>query len=327
MKPLVSIIIPIYNMEKYLKRCLDSVLAQTYSHTEILLIDDGSTDDSKQIAMAYQDPRIQYFYKENGGQASARNFGLDKMNGKYVIMVDSDDYLHPELITRCLEEVEQTEADLVIFTSYNVNQAGDQQYIPRSRGELILDAGSVPWNKFYLATLWENCRFPDGFWYEDLGIVPVVCLKAKLPVMISDALYYYQVDREDSQSNIQDPQKFLDVAKMLANVEAELEKWGLLEQNRTALTYLYIEHLIYRLVLRKVIYVPDKTVRRQLLKQINQLCKQKIPDWRSYHYQAGGKVTAALKRTAIFCYLHGWIRLGDLIWKKPFAIASKRTGF
>lgn len=327
MEPLVSIIIPIYNMEKYLKRCLDSVLAQTYANTEILLIDDGSTDRSKEIVASYQDSRIHYYYKENGGQASARNLGLEKMTGEYVIMVDSDDYIHPNLISRCMEEVHIQAVDLVVFTSYNVNQAGNKQYIPRSRGVFILDAGPVPWNKFYLASLWKDCRFPEDSWYEDLGIVPVVCLKAKHAIIIQDALYYYQVDREDSQSNQQDPQKFLDVAKMLENVQQELENPGLLKQNQVALAYLYIEHLIYRIVLRKAIYVKNKSGRRKLLKQINQIIQKEVPDWKDYPYQAGGKTTSSLKKRALFCYLHGFIALGDLIWKLPFAIVSKKTGF
>ncbi|SQC67390.1 Uncharacterised protein [Listeria fleischmannii subsp. fleischmannii] len=154
------------------------------------------------------------------------------MTGDYLIMVDSDDYIATNLVEKCLETVDKTKADLVIFTSNNINQDGDMQYIPRNSGYLLTDAGSVPWNKFYTASLWKNLRFKTGFWYEDLGIVPVVVLRAMNPVKIEDALYYYVTDRADSQSNLQKDTKFLDVIPMLENVKVELEKLQVYEPHK-----------------------------------------------------------------------------------------------
>ncbi|MBC2360540.1 glycosyltransferase [Listeria welshimeri] len=327
MKDLVSIIIPVYNVEKYVERCLDSVINQTYTNLEIIVVNDGATDNSAEIIKSYTDERIRYFEKENGGQATARNFGLDVANGDYIVMVDSDDYISANLVEKCLDTVKKTNADLVMFTSYNVNQEGKMQYIKRDKGVKVLDAGPTPWNKFYQADLWDGCRFPVGYWYEDLGIVPVITLKAKNPVKIQDALYYYITDRADSQSNIQQVDHFLDVVIMLENVEKELKKLGIYDESKDQLAYLYIEHLIYRLVLRKAIYISNKQERKALIKKISTIIQEKFPNWGSYPYQAGGKLTAKLKKKALWLYLHHLFFMGDLVWKYPFSIRSKQTGF
>lgn len=327
MEPLVSVIIPVYNVEEYVKRCLDSVLEQTYHNLEVIVVNDGATDNSAKVIKSISDNRIRYFEKENGGQATARNFGLDVATGDYIVMVDSDDYISKNLVEICLDTVQKTNADLVLFTSYNVNQEGKMQYIKRDKGIKVLDAGPTPWNKFYQADLWKGSRFPVGYWYEDLGIIPVVTLKAKNPVKMQDALYYYITDRADSQSNIQQVDHFLDVVIMLENVETELKKLGIYEESKDQLAYLYIEHLIYRLVLRKAIYITDKQERKNLIKKISTIIQEKFPNWGSYPYQAGGKLTATLKKKALWLYLHHLYLLGDLVWKYPFSIRSKQTGF
>ena len=114
-KPLVSIIVPVYNVEAYLRRCLDSLINQTYQNLEIILVDDGSTDNSPAICDEYaaKDGRVRVFHKENGGVSSARNLGLDKMTGEWVSFVDSDDYLHLQFVEVFLSEAEKNEADIV----------------------------------------------------------------------------------------------------------------------------------------------------------------------------------------------------------------------
>ena len=114
-KNLVSIIIPIYNSEKYLNRCLSSITEQTYSNIEIVLIDDGSTDDSRSICLDWKskDDRILVFSKENGGQGSARNYGIKVASGEYIVFVDSDDYIHPQMIEVLIHAVINHAVDIV----------------------------------------------------------------------------------------------------------------------------------------------------------------------------------------------------------------------
>ncbi len=327
MEPIVSVIVPVYNVENYLERCAKSIFKQTYTHLEIIFVDDGSTDGSGAMLQAFSDPRIRVITQENGGQAAARNAGLDQMTGDYVIMVDSDDYIAPNLVEKCLEMVKQTESDLVLFTSQNVNQNGDMQYIPRNSGHLLTDAGSVPWNKFYKASLWEKLRFPIGYWYEDLGVVPAVVLRAKKPVKIEDALYFYITDRVDSQSNLQDDTKFLDVIPMLTNVVNELKSLGIFEDYKAEVETLYMEHLVYRTVLRKMIYLEDVKKRKEVLKTIRETMNSHFPKWEKNGYRSGSGLTRKVKYLAVRLYLHGFVRLADLVWKVPFEKRRQQTGF
>ena len=114
--PAVSIIVPVYNTERFLNRCIDSVLAQTYSDWELLLVDDGSTDSSGSICDEYatQDSRIRVFHKENGGVSSARNLGLDYARGEWITFVDSDDYIAPDMIEKLYETQKRNNADITV---------------------------------------------------------------------------------------------------------------------------------------------------------------------------------------------------------------------
>lgn len=114
---MVSVIVPVYNVKQYLPACIESVLKQTYSDWELLLVDDGSTDGSAQVCDEYarQDSRICVFHKENGGVCSARNLAIDNMAGEFCIMLDSDDLIHPSLLEKTLEIMQETQADAVIY--------------------------------------------------------------------------------------------------------------------------------------------------------------------------------------------------------------------
>lgn len=114
---MVSVIVPVYNVKQYLPACIESVLRQTYSDWELLLVDDGSTDGSAQVCDEYarQDSRICVFHKENGGVCSARNLAIDNMAGEFCIMLDSDDLIHPSLLEKTLEIMQETQADAVIY--------------------------------------------------------------------------------------------------------------------------------------------------------------------------------------------------------------------
>ena len=124
--PIVSIIVPLYNVEQYLHSCLDSVLAQTYPHFEVILVDDGSTDASNEICREFceKDMRFRLYRKENGGASSARNFGLDRANGKYIYFLDSDDEIMPDTLEKAVACALENRADLVFFEARTKNDDG-----------------------------------------------------------------------------------------------------------------------------------------------------------------------------------------------------------
>ena len=178
---IVSVIIPVYNVSRYLRQCLDSVSRQTYTNLEIIVIDDGATDGSGEICDEYakSDTRIRVFHTENRGLASARNLGLDNMSGSYILFIDSDDWLELNAIDLLLKVLIQTNADAVAFnnlTEYVGNTIHSNDIdgsITVFQGRSILEAYSngmfrnVSWNKLYRAACFSNIRFPVGHNYED----------------------------------------------------------------------------------------------------------------------------------------------------------------
>lgn len=186
MEPLISVIVPIYNVEAYLERCVSSIRSQTYSNLEILLVDDGSPDGCGALcdAFAHEDGRIRVIHKQNGGLSDARNKGLDAATGEYVVFVDSDDYVVPWFIRTLYEQLLHTGSD-VALCSYAVVKGEDDFCQPAKdapvfvydREQLLLnlyDANHedatyfiVAWNKLYKRSLWEHVRFPKGKIHED----------------------------------------------------------------------------------------------------------------------------------------------------------------
>ena len=199
---LISVIIPVYKVEKYLGRCLDSLQRQTYPHFEALLVDDGSPDESARIAADYQknDPRFHLITKENGGQGSARNRGLDQARGKYVMFVDSDDWVderYMETLLRCLIA---NDADIAICGVERVWDSGvrrrnpisnTREYVIPDVKEFMLSASNAVWDKLYKRELLEGLRFPEGITFEDFAFTPQALERAKRIVAIPDPLYFY----------------------------------------------------------------------------------------------------------------------------------------
>ena len=153
MQELVSVIIPVYNVEKYLSKCLDSIVNQTYNNLQIILVNDGTKDNSLEICQNYQnkDSRIQVINKENGGLSSARNKGLEYAEGKYCLFVDSDDYVELDLIESAVSKMEEVNADMVVFgferfyegtentEIFRVQNANDEISDPNKRLHFIAD--------------------------------------------------------------------------------------------------------------------------------------------------------------------------------------------
>lgn len=144
----VSIIVPIYNKEKYLEKCLDSILGQTYRDLEIILVDDGSTDNSLAICQRYaeKDLRIKIYHKSNGGVSSARNLGLEKSTGKYISFVDPDDFIHSEFIEQLETMLVQSDAEIAYCKMLDVWEGGGVECLPQITDKVyILDARRYDW--------------------------------------------------------------------------------------------------------------------------------------------------------------------------------------
>ncbi len=214
-EPLVSVIIPVYNMELYLERCLDSVLNNTYQNLEVICIDDGSKDNSAQILRDYaeKDRRIVPIFKENGGVSSARNAGLDRMTGEYVCFIDPDDYVHPQYVELLYRSLSSNDASMSICGYQTV----EADMIDEIQESYPLNPGAVSmfsivqifktqklraycWGKLFLSELVGNRRFREDLRLaEDTAFVAEVCEKAVInqAAILSYPLYYYY-QRDDS---------------------------------------------------------------------------------------------------------------------------------
>lgn len=207
----LSIIIPVYNNEMYLRSTLQSVLGQTYSDFEILIVDDGSTDSSLDICQefAQKDNRLRVIQKENGGVSSARNCGLEEATGRYIAFVDSDDCIDPEMYAVMISVLEKTEADFV-----NCCVVKERCYMPQSYQKGAVEVSNLPLenilkkncfidsslNKVYRRELIGNTRFDENISYsEDKLFVTELILKAEKLAFVSNTFYHY-IQHENSLS-------------------------------------------------------------------------------------------------------------------------------
>lgn len=206
MKEKISILIPVFRVEKYIKKCISSVLNQTYKNLEIILIDDGSDDNCGAICDAYQtaDSRIKVIHKENGGLSSARNAGLRIATGEYLYFLDSDDFIEEKLIEDLLRLQKQYDADIIIGTLCKVDENDEPVEEISFCNEVISLEGlemldyilkkSPSWEacgKLYKRSLFENTFFLEGVLYEDLHLLPKLFAKAKKIVLINNGMYHY----------------------------------------------------------------------------------------------------------------------------------------
>lgn len=211
---LITVIVPVYNVEKYLRKCIDSILVQTYQNLEIILVDDGSRDNSGSICDEYakQDSRIIVIHKENGGLSDARNAALDIAKGVYITCVDSDDYLAEDYVEYLYLLLTNNDADISICVFKKVYGANEQLDNCRENisvfndeealEELLYQRKIVPsaWCKLYRKELFAEIRYPKGLYYEDFAVIYKLLSKCKKVVMGEMQKYYY-LQRQDSIMN------------------------------------------------------------------------------------------------------------------------------
>ena len=227
MKPLLTVVIPVYNVERYLKRCIESVLAQEWKDYEILLVDDGSTDHSPQICDDYVKAYdfISVIHKENGGLSEARNTGISHAKGEYVYFPDSDDWIEPDTFIALAEALESQEFDIISFnrdfvkgeedaivSEPEVTQVfeGKDAFVQMLKHRYITGFAN---DKIYRKSLFvdNNILFPSRKYYEDLGTNYKLFLSAKKVYATNQKYYHYLIDNPDSITQSWNEKKFRDM--------------------------------------------------------------------------------------------------------------------
>lgn len=217
-EPLISIIIPIYRVEQYLRRCLDSVVNQTYANLDIILVDDGSPDNCPQICDDYaaKDNRITVIHKKNGGLSDARNAGLDICKGKFISFVDSDDWIDTNYVKVLFDLLTETNTDIAIANFFKTDGTKKAPAFPihhktLTPAEAIIcctrgntPAFAISCSKLYKKELFDNLRFPVGKYHEDEFTTHLLFYKSASIAYTSQVLYYYY-SRETSIMATQHP--------------------------------------------------------------------------------------------------------------------------
>ncbi len=245
-----SVIIPVYNIEKYIKKCINSILEQSYKNFEIIVVDDGSTDESNLLINNINDNRIRIIKKNNGGLSSARNEGIKYVTGDYIWFVDGDDYIEPDALNKLNIKILEENPEVLCFYYY-------KEY----EGKKIINADKIDWKNiiqyplintsacakvFKTSYYIENkFLFPDGKIYEDLALIPFVLAKAKKVSLIDEPLYDYvyrksSIMNSNNKFNPNRDDKFFAIDYLYNN----FIKYKIFDKYREELEYLAIKHLL-----------------------------------------------------------------------------------
>ena len=203
--PLITVIVPVYNVEKYLKKCVDSIINQSYQNLEIILVDDGSTDNSGAICDRYveQDNRIVVVHKENGGLSDARNAALDIAKGEYIVLVDSDDYVTKDYVSYMYSLLFENSADISACELKKIYSDTDRLEVCSENVEVMTGCEALEYLlyqrkvapcavcKLYKREIFEGIRYPKGMQYEDLATIYKILHKCKKVVLGKEQKYYY----------------------------------------------------------------------------------------------------------------------------------------
>ena len=248
----VSVIIPVYNSEKYLNKCLDSLVNQTLRDIEIIIVNDGSTDNSEKIIKCYlNDSRINYFAQENQGQAAARNRALKLAKGEYISFVDSDDYVDLNMLEE-LYNAANSMYDIVVCDFYQTYLNGENideycSILKKSEGVIsckdYLFAGAGPWNKIYKRNFLmdNNFNFPEGIVYEDYASIPTLAIYNPKIYYVKMAFLHYVQSEESTMRATAYRKKFENIFDASYYLYDHMKNHGFDEE----LTYLLAYHFLY----------------------------------------------------------------------------------
>ncbi len=281
-----SVIVPVYNSEEYLAKCLDSILGQTLNDIEIIIVNDGSPDNSQKIIDEYvgKYPHIiKSFYQENAGQAIARNNALKYATGEFISFVDSDDYIEPEMLEKTYNYAIENDLDIVCFNMYEVKNCEKSKIFYRLFQDYPSDIKYVlnetsPCNKIIRRAIFveNNIKFTENRIYEDLELIPQLILYTKRVEFIDDYLYNYVIHPDSTMRQRKYNPKLASIFPVVDELKEKLSVKGYSAEAE----YLYIEHLLHGAAIRYLEYPEGK----KDIVRISDKIKSNFPHWRQNKY-------------------------------------------
>lgn len=283
--PKVSVIVPVYNVEKYLIKSLDSLVNQTLEDIEIIVVNDGSTDNSKKIIEVYKEKyqdKIKYLEKPNGGLSDARNFGIPHATGEYIAFLDSDDYVELDTYEKMYNKAKEENADMVecdFIWEYPDKRKIDNGIIYNGKKEMLTYARVVAWNKLIKRDLLEKYKieFPKGLRYEDVEFFYKMVPYYNKVSFVKEPLIHY-IQRESSISKVQN-ERTKEIFEVLDNVIKYYKNKNLYNEYKNELEYTYTRLLLCSSLFRMV-KIKDKKVKKELLNTTWTKLNEKFPNWK-----------------------------------------------
>lgn len=284
--PKVSVIVPVYNVENYIEKCLESLVNQTLDDIEIVVVNDGSTDNSEKIIKKYierNNSKIKYVVKENGGLSDARNYGMMFATGDYIAFLDSDDYVDVTTYEKMYKKAIEEDCDFVecdFIWKYDKKEVKDYGYCYKDKHEMLTNARVVAWNKLIKKELVDKLQigFPKGLRYEDVEFFYKLLPYINKYGFVKEYLIYY-VQRENSIVNTQN-ERTKEIFMVLDNVIEYYKDKGFYEEYKTELEYTYTRLLLCSSLLR-IVKIKDKKIRKEQLNMTWTNLNNKFPEWKN----------------------------------------------
>ena len=285
----VSVIVPVYNVEKYIEKCLDSLGNQTLKDIEIIVVNDGSPDNSQEIINRYvkkYPKKVKSYIKENGGQGSARNFGLTVATGEYIGYVDSDDYVELDMYEKLYNKATRNNLNVVICGSYNAYESGKREVeldreIFKDKKKNAFFGRMAVWNKIYKRELLvdSNVSFRSKLWYEDLDFTLQILAGAEKIGYVNKPFYNYLI-REGSTMNNSNVDRNLEILLAFDEVIKNKE----LDKYKSIVEFLAIDHIYISAIVRVINADVDKKKRIEVINKLIDYMDRNFPNYKKNEY-------------------------------------------
>ena len=291
-KTMITIVLPVYNVEKYIRRCIDSILNQTFNNYELIIIDDGSTDNSGYICNQYKklDNRIKIVHQDNKGLSNARNKGIELSNSKYITFIDSDDYIDNKYLEVLYSIMINNNADIVICNHIKIkeNENNNATIIDNYNEEIItkeetyrrmnlgINIGMAVWSKLYKTDIFKNNKFLNNKLYEDIFIINDI-IESTNKIVVTNYNGYYYLLRNNSITNSPMDYKHLDLINATKKYKDYMIKYYSNISESSIRRYVLANYLIYRKAIQNKLYKKEyKEIRKEILKYKKNILKSNL---------------------------------------------------
>ena len=293
MKIKVSVIVPVYNVEKFIDKCLNSLVKQSLKEIEIIVVNDGTKDNSQKIIDKYvkkYPDKIKSYIKENGGQGSARNYGLEKANGEYIGYVDSDDFVEKDMYKKLYNKAKENNYDIVVCGNYNVSEDYQNKNIDTFINNYNTDLENIffgkmaVWNKIYKRDILikNKLEFKEKVWYEDLAFTLKAIMNSNTFAFIDEPLYDYLI-REGSTMNNSNVQRNLEILDAFNDILSYIQH-NKKEEYFSKIEFLAIDHIYISAIVRVLKAEADDKVKRETINKLLDYMNKKFPNYKNNKY-------------------------------------------